>query len=131
MHMKNRSGVSLVEVIVAMTLLGVVLTTLAQVSFHAARRTIVVAGDGYRQGILLQEANRAATLPWASLPGLAGCTTVAGGTFPHTRCTTVSALSGNTRRVTVVVTPAQPRVRRDTVIVDRTNAPTGNPLSTF
>ncbi|MGH7551687.1 MAG: type IV pilus modification PilV family protein [Longimicrobiales bacterium] len=127
--MKSRSGVTLVEVIVAMTLLAVILTSLASVTFQAARRTSVVAAEGYRQGVLVQELNRVTALPWANLPGIAGCTTVSGGTFPHTRCIAVTTVSNTIRRVRLIVTPAQPRVRPDTVIFDRANPPAGNPLS--
>jgi type II secretory pathway component PulJ len=127
--LKPRSGITLVEVIVAMTLLAVVLTSLASVTFQAARRTSVVAAEGYRQGVLVQELNRMTALPWASLPGIAGCSTVGGGTFPHTRCITVTNVSNTIRRVQLIVTPAQPRVRPDTVTFDRANPPAGNPLS--
>lgn len=129
MAMKNRSGVSLVEVIVAMTLLGVVLSSLAGLTFQASRRTTTVAAEGYRQGILVQEVNRLTATPWASLAGAAGCTTVTGGTFPHTRCATVSSLSSTMRQVRVIVTPTQPNVLPDTVTFQRSNAPAGNPLS--
>jgi type II secretory pathway component PulJ len=125
----NRQGISLVEVVVAMTLLAVVLTSLAGATYNAARRASGIAGDGYRQAMMMQEMNRMTALPWASLPGAAGCTTVAGGTFPHTRCITVTNTAQNIRRVQVIVTPAQPGVRPDTTIFDRTNPPVGNPLS--
>jgi prepilin-type N-terminal cleavage/methylation domain-containing protein len=127
--MKPRSGVTLVEVVVAMTLLAVVLTSLASITFQSARRTSVVAAEGYRQGILIQEVNRMTALPWASLPANAGCTTVAAGTFPHTRCIAVTNVSNTIRRIRLIVTPAQPRVRPDTLIFDRANPPNGNPLS--
>lgn len=127
--MKNRQGVSLVEVIVAMTLLGVVLSSLAGLTFQASQRSLNVAAEGYRQGILLQEVNRMTATPWAQIAGAAGCSTVTGGTFPHTRCVTVSTLSSTARRIRVIVTPSQPGVRPDTITFERSNAPAGNPLS--
>ena len=126
-HLKNREGVSLVEVIVAMTLLGVALTSLAGLTFQAARRASTVAADSYRQGVLMQEVNRLAAVPFASLAS--GCTTVSTGTFPHTRCATVTTISSKMKSVRVVVTPTQANVLPDTVTFDRTKAPTGNPLS--
>lgn len=127
--MKNRQGVSLVEVIVAMTLLGVVLSSLAGLTFQASQRSLNVAAEGYRQGILVQEVNRVTSLPWTLLPGAAGCTTVTGGTFPHSRCVTVANVSTKTRRVRIIVTPTQPGVLPDSITIERHNAPAGNPLS--
>lgn len=129
--MKNRQGVSLVEVIVAMTLLGVVLSSLAGLTFQVSRRSLNAAAEGYRQGILMQEVNRMTTTPWTLLTGAAGCTTVTGGTFPHTRCVTVSNLSTTVRRVRVIVTPSQPGVQPDTITFERSSAPAANPLSTL
>jgi prepilin-type N-terminal cleavage/methylation domain-containing protein len=129
--MKPRPGVSLVEVLVALTLMTVVLTALSGLTFRAARQTNQLSGGGYRQGVLVQETNRLTAEPFANLPALAGCVTEAGGVFPHTRCVTVTNLSSTRRRATIIVTPAQPGVRPDTVIVERTNPPVGNPLSTL
>lgn len=125
---RNRQGISLVEVVVAMTLLAVVLTSLAGATYNAARRSSRIAVDSYREAILVQELNRMTSLPWAGLPGAAGCTTVAGGSFPHTRCVSVTDLSQTRRQVRVIVTPAQPGSHPDTTLFERTNAPAGNPL---
>jgi prepilin-type N-terminal cleavage/methylation domain-containing protein len=126
-----RSGVSLVEVLVAIVLMGTVLTSLAGLTFTAARQSVRVAGSTYRQAVIQQEANRVAALPFASLTGLSGCRTVSSGTFPHTVCITVTTVSAVRRQVQVVVTPSQPGVRPDTLRFERTNPPTSNPLSTL
>ena len=124
-----RPGISLVEIVVALTLLAVVLTSLAGLTVTAGRGAVRVAGGGYREGILTQEINRMSAVPFASLPAAAGCQTVAGGTFPHTRCVTVASINTRLRRVTIAVTPAQPGITPDTVVLDRSNPPTFNPLS--
>jgi hypothetical protein len=54
---------------------------------------------------------------------------VTGGTFPHSRCVTVSNVSTKTRRVRIIVTPTQPGVVPDSITIERHNAPVGNPLS--
>lgn len=128
-RMTNRQGISLVEVVVAMTLLAVVLTSLAGATYNAARRSSRIAADGYREAILVQELNRLTAMPWANLPGAVGCTTVAGGTFPHSRCISVTDISQTRRQVSVIVTPAQAGIFADTTVFERTNAPVGNPLS--
>jgi hypothetical protein len=127
---RARAGISLVEIVVAMTLMSAVLIPVAGITALGANRAVRTAGATYRQGILNQEVNRLTALPFATLPGAAGCTTVATGTFPHTRCVAVTDVTGTLRRVRVVVTPAQPGVRPDSATFDRANPPTGNPLST-
>ena len=125
----RREGISLVEILVAMTLVSAILIPIAGLTALGANMSVRNAGASYRQGVLAQEANRLSTLPFASLPGAVGCTTVATGTFPHTRCVTVTNVSSTLRRVQVVVTPAQPGVRPDTARFERANPPTGNPLN--
>jgi prepilin-type N-terminal cleavage/methylation domain-containing protein len=129
MKLNSRNeGLSLVEVLVAITLLAVVLTSIAAMSYKAARQAVNTSSSSYRQGVMMQEINRMTALPFTSLAGQAGCTTVSTGTFPHTRCI---AVSGNTQQVMVslIVTPAMPGVAADTVTFTRTRPPLGNPLN--
>lgn len=128
--LRARAGISLVEIVVAMTLMSAVLIPVAGLTALGANRSVRNAGATYRQGILNQEVNRLTSLPFGTLPGAAGCVTVAAGTFPHTRCVAVTNVNGTLRQVRVIVTPAQPGVRPDTATFERANPPTGNPLST-
>jgi hypothetical protein len=73
--------------------------------------------------------NRFASMPFASLAGAAGCTTVSTGAFPHQRCAVVTDLTGTEKQVRIIVTPSQSGVLPDTVVVRRSNPPTGNPLN--
>jgi hypothetical protein len=92
---------------------------------------VAAAGSSYRLGVIQQETNRVAAIPFTDLPGLVGCSTVSTGTFPHTRCTTITTISATRSQVQVIVTPAQPGVRPDTLTIERTNPPTASPLSTL
>lgn len=130
MKCRAQSGMSLVEIVVAMALVSAVLIPIAGISLMGTSRSLQAAGAGYRQGILVQEVNRLTAVPFVALPGFAGCTTVGSGTFPHTRCVTVTNVSATQRRITVAVTPAQPGVPPDSAVFDRTKPPTGNPLNT-
>jgi Tfp pilus assembly protein PilV len=125
-----RAGISLVEIVVAMTLMSAVLIPVAGLTALGANRSVRNAGATYRQGILNQEVNRLTSVPFGALPGAAGCTTVATGAFPHTLCVTVTDVTGTLRRVRVVVAPSQPGVRPDSSTFERANPPVGNPLST-
>lgn len=126
----RQAGVSLIEVLVAMVLMSAILIPVAGMTALGANVSTRGAGGSYRQGVLNQQANRLATLPFANLPAAAGCTTVSTGTFPHVRCVTVTDVSSTLRRIQIVVTPTQPGVRPDTARFDRANPPTGNPLNT-
>jgi len=129
-ELSARSGVSLVETLVAITLMGVVLSGLGGLAFTASRQTVNVSAGGYRHGILVQEVNRLTAWSYDDLGSAAGCTTVATGAFPYQRCITVNAISSTRSQVRVIVTPSQPGVAPDSVTVERTRAPVGSVLST-
>jgi len=126
----NREGTSLVELLVAMTLLGLVMTSLAGLTFDTARRSVIVAGNGYMQGVVTEQVNRLAALPFASLPSAAGCTNVTTGVFPHRRCITVTDITNVRRNVQLIIQPAQPGLFPDTSNLVRWNPPATNPLFT-
>lgn len=125
----SRPGVSLVEVLVAITLMAVVLSGLGGLAFTASRQTVGLTNSNLRQGILAQEVNRLTAWPFDDLTGLAGCTTVTTGTFPHQRCITVASVNSTRRVVRVIVTPSQPGMRPDSVTLERTRPPVGSVLS--
>jgi prepilin-type N-terminal cleavage/methylation domain-containing protein len=127
--MRNRQGVTLVELLVAMVLLAVLLTSVAALTFEAARSSITVAGEQYRQGVTLEAVNRLTAVRFSSLPAGTTCQTTTTGTFPHTLCVRVASAGLYSKQVQVVVTPAQPGVRPDTVTFIRANPPMTNPLS--
>lgn len=129
-EMTVRPGVSLVEVLVAITLMAVVLSGLGGLAFTAARQNTAVAADNYRQGVLTQEVNRLSAWPFDDLPGEVGCTTTAGGSFPHQRCVAVTTVNSTRRQVRIIITPSVPGALPDSVTLERTRPPVGNVLST-
>jgi prepilin-type N-terminal cleavage/methylation domain-containing protein len=127
--MKNRNGVTLVELLVAMVVLGVMLTSVAGLTFEAARRSIVTTGDGYRQAALLDEVNRLTAEPYGNLAAGTVCRTLAAGAFPHSRCVTTTGTGLYSVQLMVIITPAQPGVRPDTAVFTRARAPLTNPFN--
>jgi len=125
---RNREGTSLVELIVAMTFLGVVLASVAGLSVESAQRAGSLSGQSRRQAAVSEEINRVTALPWSQLALGTSCQTVNDPGFQHTRCVTVTAINTTNRQVRVVVTPTQPGLRPDTVLFVRANPPTVNPL---
>lgn len=120
-----RDGMSLVEAIIAMTLLSVILMSLAPVLFQTVRRQRVDALRLERTGVLVGEANRLLALPFQALDAEGGCQEVSGpSAFAHERCVTVTG-SGRARLIRVVVTPAEADVGVDSLVFSRTKT-TGN-----
>lgn len=129
----KQSGISLVEIVVAMTLLAAVLTSLAGLSYQAARQANTIATTSYRQGVMMQEVNRLTALPFDALAAQAGCRTLTTGVFPHTRCITVSVTTTGILKeaaIGLIVTPSLPGMVPDTVRLRRTKPPYANPLNT-
>jgi prepilin-type N-terminal cleavage/methylation domain-containing protein len=127
--LRNRDGVTLVEMLVAMVILGVMLTSVAGMTFEAARRTIVTTGEGYRQAAMLEEVNRMTAEPYANLAAGTACRNITAGVFPHSRCVTTSSTGLYSMVLRVVITPSQRGVPPDTVVFTRARAPVTNPLN--
>jgi len=124
-----RAGIGLVEVILAMTILAIVLTSLAALTFTTAERARHVTDDAYRQAALIQHMNRFMALPYDAIAGRAGCTTVSTGNFPHEACVTRTESAGVTT-LKIMVTPSRPGMEPDSVMFERVRMTTSNPLST-
>ncbi|MGD8277528.1 MAG: prepilin-type N-terminal cleavage/methylation domain-containing protein [Gemmatimonadota bacterium] len=126
---RNRAGVSLVELVVAITLLGVVLASVAGLSVESAQRAESLSGQSRRQAAVAEEINRLTALPFTQLTTGTNCQNYTDPGFQHTRCVTVTFINTMNRRIQVIVTPNQPGLRPDTVIFVRANPPTLNPLN--
>lgn len=126
----SRGGSSLVEVMVAVTLLGVVVAGTAGMTTYVGRRSALNAQLTARAAVLARESDRLLTMPYDSLPSNATCTADSLPAFPHTRCITITEVAGGRgyRNVRLIVTPSQPTLRADTVMVQRTRAVAVSPL---
>lgn len=123
-----KKGVALVEVIVAMVLLAVTVSALAPLMYSVSRSTMKVTGNAYRNGVLMHEVNRLVALPYNSLAS--GSYSVSTGAYPHTREITVTEPATNLKVVRIVLTPANPSHKPDTVVFERTFARTSKYLCT-
>lgn len=130
-HAGSEVGFSLIEALVAMTLLSIVLLSLAPLSFRAAHGAVEANGAAHQTAALTSEVGRLDVLPFESLPVGTTCVTVSTPPFPHTRCTTVNNVSSKRKQVIVVVTPSgNSLLKPDTTIIERTPAGKANPLNT-
>jgi prepilin-type N-terminal cleavage/methylation domain-containing protein len=125
---QTERGFSLVEIVVAMMLLSFFLVGLAKVNFTLARRFYTLSAGGARDGIVAQNLNQFAAIPFDSLKAKAGTTTVNKPPLPYTRKITVDSLSAKMRRVTIVITPISTVFKPDTVVLQRSK-PGNNPFN--
>ena len=128
-HASNESGFSLIEVVLAMTLMSVALLSMAGLTFQVTRRAVESQGVVRTTTAAAEQVNRLTLAPFEELANEAGCTEV-GGDFPHTRCVTVVTVSANKKNVQVILTPAHAFFAPDTVEFDRGQGAKGNPFST-
>jgi prepilin-type N-terminal cleavage/methylation domain-containing protein len=119
---RNEGGFSLIEMLVAITLLAICLVGVAQVTFIMARRAYANSGGQARGAILSQQVNQFAALPFDSLKGKAGTVTVNKPPMPYTRKITVDSLSPTLLRVTIIVTPTNIIFKPDTLVLQRSKA---------
>ncbi len=125
----HEAGFSLIEILVAMTLLGFCLVGVAQVTFVMARRAYANSGGQARGAILSQQVNQFAALPFDALQSEAGTDTVHDPSMPYVRLVSVDSLSPTLARVTIVVTPLNTVFKADTLVLQRSKA-RKNPFGT-
>ena len=128
---ENRKGFVLVEVIVAMVLLAVAVSSLAALVYSVSRSGIRTSGDAYRNGVLMHEVNRLEAVPYDSIPNGTSTIVVTGGSYPHTRVITTTEPAVNVvKNIKIVITPANPTFKKDSVSFTRTKARTSKVLCT-
>lgn len=124
----NQSGFSLLEVMVAITLLAIIITALTGASFSLVRYSQISGGMVKRGAAAAEFSGYLTSAPWDSLPTASGCTTVAEPDFPHDRCVTVVELNPNATRFTVIIVPANDAIPPDSSVVQRGKGGGGNPF---
>lgn len=118
--LSDRSGVSLIEIMIALSILTTVLVALGGLMFQVAHHTRQSEAVGYASAAATSAFAWAETLPWDSLSSAVGCVDDSVGQFTYARCTTVQSVTARLKRLTVVISPTgvltpQP----DTVVVER------------
>lgn len=128
--MKNRRGVSLVEVMVAMTLFGIMITAHTLVTMRYALRNRIAAVGVNRAAAMSTAVDLFSTMPFTSLDANDGCATISDQPeYIHQRCVTLTQPSGSITRVRIIITPTNAELRPDTVLVDRARPPVGSLFS--
>jgi len=124
-------GFALVEIIVAMVLLAVAVSSLAALMYSVSQNGMVATGSAYRNGVLMQEVNRLEGIPYDSIAVGTSSVSVSTGVYPHTRIVTVTEpIASTIKTVKVIIKPTNTKYKPDTVNFMRTKAHTSKVLCT-
>ena len=127
----SRKGFSLIEVMVAMTVLSIVMMSLAKIGVAVAVKGRTNDLVAKRNAALQLEANKLGTVPFANLGTWSTTTkTFTNGGFSYTRRTTISSMNMYRYAVKVVVVPTLDPSKKDSVMFDRTKPPANTVLCT-
>lgn len=118
---RNRKGVAVLEIMVGMVILAIGLLGAAGMTVTASRKGTGMATASSRDGIILQELNKLATMPYDSLSARAGCKTTTAESLTYTRCITVTDVSTGSgfKRVQLIISPTSSWARPDTAFLNR------------
>lgn len=130
---RARRGVSLLEIVVAMTLLSFVLGALGLLATKNASRGATLDKASARTFVLMQQANRFSVLPYDSIPSYAPVTdTVIAGPYKYKRFVTYTQGSTGSeyKTVKVLLLPIGDETKRDSLVFVRAKTYDHSPLFT-
>ena len=118
MHTPHREGFSLIEMMIALVILVVVMTSLVTVSVAASRQGRRISGRSFETGLLTQEIDRAVAAPIESLAVRIGetrlDTPVVALPWTYARRVAVAGRA-DSLTVSVAILPLSPLQRPDSV----------------
>jgi prepilin-type N-terminal cleavage/methylation domain-containing protein len=126
---KSPKGFSLIEVMVAMTMLAIVLMSLAKMSLMVSLRGRDNDLFAKRTAVLQLEANKLGAIPYATLASWSTTTTTLNlGGFTYTRRMAIANTGTNRYSIKVIIVPTSDTTKKDSVTLDRTKPATNTPL---
>ena len=124
---ESQGGFSLVEIVVALTIMLVAVMSLAAGTAAVARMSGGSADLVHRSASMDDYAGALSTMPWSELPGTS-CETISGD-YTYERCVTVTNVSASEKQFVITVTPENPRISPDTITIERGRPLGSNPLN--
>jgi prepilin-type N-terminal cleavage/methylation domain-containing protein len=126
----NRSGLSLIEVVVAITILSVVILALGALMFQVAGHARASAGVAYKSAATESASAWIHGLPWDSIPFAVGCTdSLSVGLLQYTRCVDLVTSTPRYRLARITISPTGDlRPSPDTITVERTRTRSPSPF---
>lgn len=127
-----RRGMAVVEIMVTIIVVSIGLLGVAGMTVAASRRASVLSAQSIRDGIVLQEMNRIASITYDSIASRVGCSTVDSNIdLTYSRCISVTDVTGGAgyKRVQLIIAPTTAYARADTVYLNRSKGAPKNPLA--
>jgi Tfp pilus assembly protein PilW len=124
----RRAGFTVVEILISLVIFSGVIMALVGLTFQVTRRSTRSTDQTLIMGTTIADADLAATVPFDSLPGIAGCRSTSTGTITIIRCTTVTALSSGVDSILIVGRTSLPGTQPDTVALVRSRLRRSIPL---
>jgi hypothetical protein len=129
-RLRNRRGISLLEVVVALGILSVVLMSLSGIMWQMGRQSRISGAAAARTAAAESWASLAHAARWDSLTTLVGCAADTTAGLAYTRCYEVSSLSSALREVRVIIAPAAGiSLAPETLLVQRTRPRQPSPFN--
>ncbi|MHB1862980.1 MAG: type IV pilus modification PilV family protein [Gemmatimonadaceae bacterium] len=123
-----RQGFSLIEIMIAMTMLGIVLVTIAKLSLSVASAGQSNSLVANRSAALEQQAARLGAIPFTTLQTMSSKSdTITIGGIAYARTITLTPAT-NRIGVKVVLAPSSNPAATDSLLFTRANAAGGSPL---
>jgi len=131
MTTNERKGFSVVEVIVAMVLLAIAVSSLAALTYSVSQSAMTATANAYRNGVLMQEVNRLEGLPYDSVVVVSSSTDVLTGPYQYTKKINIAEPTVNlVKTIQVIIVPKNTKFKPDTATFIRTKARTSHVLCT-
>ena len=129
--MTRRSGFTLIEALMSMTILATVMIMLSQLSLTVGRRAYKNDLNTKRNLALAQQTDRLYALTFDQVAALgSGTTQMLIGDFTFNRRLTVTQTTASRYTIKVVIAPIAAEFTPDSVTVSRTRPAAGTPLCT-
>ncbi len=126
---RSREGFTLIEVMVALTLLSIILLSFANAATAVAVRGRTNDLVAKRTAALQGEANKFATVPFSSLAAWSTADqSFTKGNFTYTRRLSITALASNRDSIKITIVPATDTTKKDYAILFRTKPTTSSLL---
>lgn len=123
-----RRGTTLLEIVIALVLLGIAGSGIAAMAFHAGRSTLAAGLVAQRDAALSSMTEQVGNLAYEQLPGLAGCRDRGDEHFAYLACVRVEEEAQNLREVTVLIDPDDETVASATAVLLRARTPPASPF---
>jgi len=127
----ERKGFSVVEVIVAMVLLAIAVSSLAALTYSVSQSAMTATANAYRNGVLMQEVNRLEMSPYDSVPTGSTQIDVLTGPYQYRKLINIADPTPNlVKTLQIIIVPKNIKFKPDTAAFIRTKARTSHVLCT-